>query len=138
MGIDNLKEIISLHKNNTKRLMSAIWINQYINSSGRPHAWILFLHLFRFSTISTYKSNSFISFSTPSLQIIFDLPHPFFEFLRIQTFYLRFHGSLIFSPCTCPLHLKQSSFLFSSIFTTPNPFLISYLIISFKVCSLIH
>ena len=81
---------------------------------------VLLLHPFWYSTISIYKSRSFINFFhsfPPSHLFSFDL------FLCLSKLSFFFTDSLMPRHCTCPN--KRFSFIFSSIFATPQPFIIS-------------
>ena len=71
--------------------------------------WILLPHSFRFSTISTSKFKSFTSLFTPTLEVI-----AFLLSLSAPTFYFRYQVILLL--CTCTIHLKKFSFMFSSMF----------------------
>lgn len=113
--------------NNAKALIPKDWerLHEPINQFQWSYTWILLLHSFRFSTISTCMFISFIFFSIPAQQLMTNLwsSLPSFWVLRVPTFYLlySFTNTRIY---ICSYHLKQFSFIFS-IFSTPKPCVIS-------------
>ena len=77
---------------------------------------LFLLHSCRFSTISFCNSRPFISFSTLILQSIFSLSCPLFKSPELQlSIFLII--SLILYLCTCPNHIKRTSFIFTLTFS---------------------